>query len=351
MTRAYPVAVLGATGLVGQRLIALLAEHPLFRVTSVVASDRSAGRLYRDAVQWKLPQAIPAAVGALTVERLEATRIEPTVVFSALDASVADEFEAQLARDGKAVISNAKSHRMGADVPLLVPEINASHLALIEAQRRRLGSTGFIVTNPNCSVIGLALALAPLTGRARLSEVVVSTLQAASGAGYPGVPSLDLIDNVIPYIGGEEDKIETEPQKILGAARADRIEFASIAVSAHVHRVPVADGHTLAVSARFDRALTPSEAVEAFRAFEGVPQKLKLPSAPNPVVWVLDGDDRPQPRLDRLVGGGMAVAVGKVRACPVMGLKFELLSHNTVRGAAGGTLLIAELLAAEGYLQ
>lgn len=345
-----PVAVLGATGLVGQRLISLLAEHPWFELSEVAASERSAGRPYRDAVSWRLPGPIPAAAASLVVRPTAAAAIESRVVFSALDASVALEVEAELAARGAAVISNAKSHRLTADVPLLVPEANAVHLDLIDAQKRRHGSGGYIVTNPNCSVIAFVLALAPLARVRNLTRAVVTTLQAASGAGYPGVPALDLIDNVIPFIGGEEEKIETEPRKIFGRVAGGRIEDSSFVVSAHVHRVPVSDGHTLAVSLATDEPLSAGEAAQLLREFRAEPQERGLPSAPTEPVVVVSGDDRPQPRLDRMIGAGMSAVVGKIRSCPSLGLKFEVLSHNTVRGAAGGTLLIAELLAARGVL-
>lgn len=350
MQTRTPVAVLGGTGLVGQRLVQLLANHPWFELKEIGASERSAGKSYRDAVAWKLPTPLPAAAAQLTVKPVDPGQITAPVVFSALDAAVADDVEVLFAQDGRAVISNARSHRMAADVPLLVPEINASHLGVLAVQRQRQGGNGFIVTNPNCSVIGLCLALAPLVRERRLQRMVVTTLQAASGAGYPGVPALDLIDNVIPFIGGEEEKLEIEPQKIFGTVRDGRIEAVELLVSAHVHRVPVSDGHTLAVSAAFDRAVTPEQAESWMREFRAEPQSRSLPSAPDPAIVVLNEPDRPQPRLDRMAGGGMAVVVSKLRVCPVLGLKFEVVSHNTVRGAAGGTILIAELLKAEGLL-
>ncbi|MFN7966133.1 MAG: aspartate-semialdehyde dehydrogenase [Acidobacteriota bacterium] len=350
MHKKVAVAVLGGTGLVGQRLIHLLADHPWFELIEIGASERSSGKSYRDAVAWKLPTPIPAAAALLPVKRVDPTAVTAPVVFSALDGAVADEVEVPFAKAGRAVISNARSHRMDPDVPLLVPEVNPSHLGVLVAQRERFGGGGLIVTNPNCSVIGLCLALAPLMRERRLLQLVVTTLQAASGAGYPGVPALDLIDNVIPYIGGEEEKLEIEPQKIFGTIQGGRIVSSATAVSAHVHRVPVSDGHTLAVSAAFDPPISPTQAVDAMRAFQAEPQRRALPSAPDPAIVVLSDLDRPQPRLDRMAGGGMAVVVSKVRVCPVLGLKFEVLSHNTVRGAAGGTLLIAEMLQAEGLL-
>ena len=251
MHKKVAVAVLGGTGLVGQRLIHLLADHPWFELIEIGASERSSGKSYRDAVAWKLPTPIPAAAALLPVKRVDPTAVTAPVVFSALDGAVADEVEVPFAKAGRAVISNARSHRMDPDVPLLVPEVNPSHLGVLAAQRERFGGGGLIVTNPNCSVIGLCLALAPLMRERRLLQLVVTTLQAASGAGYPGVPALDLIDNVIPFIGGEEEKLEIEPQKIFGTIQGGRIVSSATAVSAHVHRVPVSDGHTLAVSAAF----------------------------------------------------------------------------------------------------
>lgn len=347
--RRTPVAVLGATGLVGQRLVQLLATHPEFELVEVAASERSVARAYGDVVQWKLPTPVPPAAAALIVRAVDPDALRAPVVFSALDAAIADRVELAFACAGRAVISNARSHRMAPDVPLLVPEVNAEHLAVLATQRRRTGG-GLVVTNPNCSVIGLCLALAPLARLGRIERLVVTTLQAASGAGYPGVPSLDLIDNVIPHIGGEEEKIEVEPQKIFGRTDGLTIAPAAFALSAHVHRVPVSDGHTIAVSVQLDPPVTIESARDAMSGFRGEPQQRGLPSAPPQPVVLLDSPDRPQPRLDRMAGNGMAVVVGKLRPCPVLGLKFELLSHNTVRGAAGGTILIAELLRARGEL-
>lgn len=343
-----PVAVLGATGLVGQRMVARLAGHPQFELVELAASDRSAGRLYAEAAPWRLPGEAPAEANRLIVKPCDPDAVQAPVVFSALDASVARQVEGAFAAAGRVVVSNARSYRMDADVPLVVPEANADHLALIDVQRSRRGWKGGIATNPNCSVIALTLALAPLHRAAGVRRIVVTTLQAASGAGYPGVASLDLIDNVIPEIGGEEDKLEHEPQKILGTLAGDHIDPAPLVVSSHTHRVPVQDGHLLAVSLETDTPLTPAEAAQILREFRGTPQELGLPSAPPHPVVVVDAPHRPQPRLDRDAGGGMSAVVGRIRPCPVLGLRFEVLGHNTVRGAAGGTLLIAEWLAATG---
>lgn len=348
--RPIPVAVLGATGLVGQRMVALLAAHPFFRLDGVAASDRSAGKPYAKAADWKLAGGVPDCAEDLVVTAADPGAVDAGVVLSALDASVAGEVETAFAAAGKVVISNARNHRMADDVPLIVPEINPDHLALIDRQKQRHGGRGFIVTNPNCSTITLALALAPLHRAAHIRRAVVTTLQAASGAGYPGVPSLDLIDNVIPFIAGEADKIETEPRKIFGAAGGGAVTFDPMVVSAQVHRVPVLDGHTMSIALETEWTLTPEDACALLAGFSGEPQELVLPSAPEQPIVVTEAKDRPQPRLDRMAGHGMSVVVGQVRQCPVMGLRLSALGHNTVRGAAGGTLLIAELLAARGLL-
>ncbi|GAB4374878.1 MAG: aspartate-semialdehyde dehydrogenase [Acidobacteriota bacterium] len=345
-----PVAVLGATGLVGQRLVALLDGHPMFELAQVAASDRSAGRPYARAATWRLPVPVPERAASLEVLPCDPARIDAPVVLSALDASVAREIEAAFAAAGRIVVSNARSWRREPDVPLVVPEVNADHLALIERQREARGWSGAIVTNPNCSVIGLVLALAPLHAEAGVRRVVATTLQAASGAGYPGVPALDLLDNVVPAIPGEEDKLQAEPPKILGTLAGSGVTPAPVTISAHTHRVPVQDGHLIAVSVETGRALAPERAAELMRAYRGEPQRLGLPTAPEAPIRVVEADDRPQPRLDREAGGGMAVTVGRIARCPVLGLRFELLAHNTLRGAAGGTLLLAELLAARGSL-
>jgi aspartate-semialdehyde dehydrogenase len=344
------VAVLGATGAVGQRFVQLLEGHPWFEVAEVAASDRSAGKPYREAATWRLPGEMPSAVGALTVGTLEGP-FRSHVLFSGLDSAVAGEAEAALAGRGHVVISNARNHRMDPDVPLLIPEVNADHLAALETQRRRTGG-GCIVTNPNCSVVGLAMALAPLHRAFGLEAAAVVTLQALSGAGYPGVASLDAVDNVIPYIGGgEEEKIEAEPRKILGRFEGGRFVDAEFTLSASVHRVAVTDGHTMAIFARLRRRADPAAAREALAAFRGQPQERELPSAPRRPLHVLDAPDRPQPRLDRDRERGMAVSVGRVRADPVFDLKLEALVHNTIRGAAGAAILNAELLQARGQLR
>jgi aspartate-semialdehyde dehydrogenase len=344
-----PVAVLGATGAVGQRFVQLLADHPWFEVAEVAASDRSAGKRYGDACAWRLPGAPARAVADLEVTRCDAP-FRSRLLFSGLDSSVAGEVETALAQRGYAVISNSRNHRMDADVPLLIPEVNPQHLAALDAQRQRTGG-GYIVTNPNCSVVGLAMALAPLHEAFRIEFVGVVTLQALSGAGYPGVASLDAADNVIPYIGGgEEEKIETEPTKILGAWHDGAFEPADITISASVHRVAVSDGHTMAVCMRLQRKTDPEAAAHVLAAFRGEPQERRLPTAPERPIHVLTEPDRPQPRLDRDREGGMAVSVGRVRADRLFDLKMEVLVHNTIRGAAGAAILNAELLQARGLL-
>jgi aspartate-semialdehyde dehydrogenase len=344
-----PVAVLGATGAVGQRFIQLLADHPWFAVAEVAASDRSAGKPYREAATWRLASELPAAVGGLTVTNLDAP-FRSRLLFSGLDSSVAGEAEERLARGGYAVVSNARNHRMAEDVPLLIPEVNAQHLDALALQKKRTGG-GYIVTNPNCSVIGLAMALAPLHRRFGLESAAVVTLQALSGAGYPGVASMDATDNVVPYIGGgEEEKIEAEPRKILGAFEGGRFVEAPFTVSASVHRVAVTDGHTMAVFVRLQRKADAAEARAALAEFRGEPQERELPTAPRRPLHVLEAADRPQPRLDRDREGGMAVSVGRVRPDPIFGLKLEVLVHNTIRGAAGAAILNGELLHARGLL-
>jgi aspartate-semialdehyde dehydrogenase len=345
-----PVAVLGATGAVGQRFVQLLAGHPWFEVAEVAASDRSAGKPYREAATWRLATTLPEEVARLTVGTI-AGPFRSRLLFSGLDSSVAGEAEETLARQGHVVVSNARNHRMAPDVPLLIPEVNPDHLAAAEAQRRRPGG-GCIVTNPNCSVIGLAMALAPLHRAFGLEAAAVVTLQALSGAGYPGVASLDAADNVIPYIGGgEEEKIESEPRKILGRFEGGRFVDADFTVTASVHRVAVSDGHTMAAFVRLRRKASPEDAREVLASFCGEPQDRRLPSAPERPIHVLDGADRPQPRLDRDRERGMAVSVGRVRPDPIFGLKLEALVHNTIRGAAGAAILNAELMHARGLLQ
>jgi aspartate-semialdehyde dehydrogenase len=342
-------AVLGATGAVGQRFVQLLDAHPWFELAAVAASERSAGKCYREACAWKLDTPMPAVARDLVVQPAE-PGLEADVVFSALDAAVAGPVEEAFAAAGYAVLSNSRNHRMDADVPLLVPEVNPGHTALIPPQRRNRGWRGFIATNPNCSTATLVLALAPLERRFGLRAVAVTTLQAVSGAGYPGLPSLDILGNVVPFIAGEEEKIEGETKKILGTLAGATVTPHPLAVSAQTTRVPVVDGHTAAVFVTLGANPGPDEVCEAFRSFRGVPQERGLPSAPEHPTVLAAGEDRPQPRLDIGVERGMASIVGRVRRCGVMGYKFVVLGHNTIRGAAGAALLNAELLQSEGLL-
>jgi aspartate-semialdehyde dehydrogenase len=345
-----PVAVLGATGSVGQRFVQLLARHPWFRLAEVVASERSVGKRYRDATDWRLDAFLPEEAAELVVRDYDEP-LESPVAFSALPAEVATEIEQRLAKAGHAVLSNTSTHRMDPDVPLLIPEVNADHVAAIEVQRRNRGWSGFIATNPNCSTIHMVLTLKPLLDAFGLDAVLVTTMQAVSGAGYPGVPSLDMIDNVVPYIGKEEEKMQSETRKLLGDYRDGGFVDAKVVVSAACNRVPVRDGHTEAVSVRLDLdGVTPDEVMSAFRAFKGKPQELALPSAPASPVVVRCEPNRPQPVLDRDVEHGMASVVGRVRPCPILGIKYVLLGHNTVRGAAGASILNAELFKVEGLL-
>ena len=343
---AIEVGVLGATGMVGQRFVSLLSQHPWFRCTWLGASERSEGKAYKSVAPWKLNTPIPGGSAERIVEACVPGR-GPKVVFSGLDASVAGEIEGAFAAAGHIVITNARNFRMDPLVPLLIPEINADHLKLIGEQRRSKGWKGAIVTNPNCSTIVLALALAPLR-QFNIRAVVVSTMQAVSGAGYPGVPSLDILGNVVPFISGEEEKMQSETLKILGSD-GGRAPYPAV-VSAHTNRVAVIDGHTITVSVGFERKPAIEAIKEAMRSFAGKPQQLWLPSAPQPPLVVTEEPNRPQPRLDADLGGGMAITIGRVRECPVMHAKFVALGHNTIRGAAGAAILNAELMHSEGLL-
>ncbi|HYU80068.1 MAG TPA: aspartate-semialdehyde dehydrogenase [Vicinamibacterales bacterium] len=343
--RSIEVGVLGATGVVGQQFVARLADHPWFRPTWLAASERSEGRAYAAIAPWRLTVPIPESLADVTVESCTPGQ-GPRVVFSALDAAVAGDIEQAFAAAGHVVVSNARNYRMDPLVPLLVPEINPDHLNLVTEQRRVKGWQGAIVTNPNCSTVVLAMALAPLR-RFDLRTVLVSTMQAVSGAGYPGVPSLDILGNVVPFIGGEEEKMESETLKILGSD-GGRSPHRAV-VSAHTNRVAVVDGHTMTVSADFAAKPSVDDIVTALVEFRGRPQELGLPSAPNPPIVVVRENNRPQPRLDADRGNGMAVTVGRVRPCKVLHAKFVALGHNVVRGAAGAAILNAELMAAEGF--
>ena len=351
MSRKYRVGILGATGTVGQRFIQLLEGHPQFEVTALAASDRSQGKTYGEACVWRLPGEMPNGVRSLAVHPPQPP-LDCELVFSSLPGDIARATEESFARAGYAVISNSSALRMDEDVPLLIPEINHEHIALIDAQRERRGfDSGFIVTNPNCSVVALALALAPLHARFGVETVVATTMQAISGAGYPGVASLDITDNVVPYIAGEEVKIEPETRKILGRLDGSRVVPAPFKVSAQCNRVNVTDGHTVSACVKLTRAASVEELREAFASFTSLPQELKLHSAPARPVVVRDEPDRPQPRLDRDAGNGMSVTVGRILPDNVLDYRFIALGHNTLRGAAGAAILNAELLIAKGRLK
>lgn len=350
-----PVAILGATGLVGQRLITLLHDHPWFEIAELAASDHSVGKPYGNAAKWQLPFEMPARLSEMEVLPCDPVRVQSPLVFSALPTDIAGVLEVEFAKRGAIVSSNASPHRMDADVPLVIPEVNPDHMALAEAQKRKYGGEGFILCNGNCTTIHLALALAPLHKRFGLERVLVTSMQALSGAGYPGVPSLDIIDNVVPYIGGEEEKVETESLKFLGELRNEQITPANIRVSAHCNRVATRDGHLETVSVEFagnSPADKPSagDIIAAFDEFRGIPQELDLPLAPRrPTVYRRE-PDRPQVKLDRDAEKGMATILGRLRECKALDYKFVLLGHNTLRGAAGATVLNAELLFAQGKL-
>ena len=342
------VGILGATGMVGQQFIALLATHPWFKVTWLGASERSAGKAYREAAAWRLPSPLPEELARLTVETA-APGNAPKLVFSGLDSSVAGDIEGAFAEAGHVIVSNSRNNRMEADVPLLIPEVNADHLGLLKAQGSR-GWKGRIVTNPNCVVVVYAMALAPLR-QFGLKTSIITTLQAISGAGYPGVPSWDILANVIPFIGGgEEEKIETETNKILGALQNGVVENHPLTVSAAVTRVPVHNGHTASISVALEQRPDPDAVVAAWNGFRGKPQELGLPSAPPQPIVYLTEPNRPQPALDANRDGGMTVTVGRLRRCPVLDYKFVALGHNTIRGAAGAAILNAELMHREGLL-
>ncbi len=349
MSNKIPVGILGATGAVGQKFVTLFEDHPWFELTELAASDRSAGKSYKEATVWRQYRPIPARLTDRTVRPCEPT-LDCRVVFSGLDSSVAGEIEENFARAGYIVLSNSKNHRMDADVPLLVPEINPDHLALIKLQRDRRGWPGAIVTNPNCSTIGLVMALAPIHRTFGVRRVIVTTMQALSGAGYPGHSAIDMLGNVIPFIGGEEEKVETEPLKIMGALDGDGIRFAGCRISAHTNRVFVEDGHMECVSVELELKAKAEEVARVLAQFSSLPQELKLPSAPQRPVIVVDESDRPQPRFDRDAGNGMSAVVGRVRECPVFDIRFVVLSHNTIRGAAGAAILNAELMKAQGLI-
>ena len=349
MSQKIAVGILGATGVVGQRFIQMLEHHPWFEVTWLAASDRSAGQPYGDAARWRLKTPIPERVRAMTVSNAVPDGA-PHIIFAALDAGIAREMEPQFAAAGCAVVSNSSAFRMQRDVPLIIPEVNADHLSLIDKQNWHKQSGGYIVTNPNCSAIGLVVALAPLHRKFGVESLFVTTMQAVSGAGYPGVASLDILGNVIPFIPKEEEKLEAETKKLLGDLRNGAVKDAEFKISAQCNRVAVEDGHTESVSVKLRKPASADEILEAWSSFRARPQEISLPTAPEQPVIFNAGTDRPQPRLDVNRGGGMSAVVGRLRPCGLLDWKFTVLSHNTIRGAAGAALLNAELLKHEGYL-
>ena len=346
----WPVAVLGATGAVGQMFVRLLADHPWFELTELAASERSAGKRYGEATRWLGGAPPPASIQNRRVIACDPGVVSAPIVFSALDAIVAEGVEMAFASAGKFVLSNAKNHRMEPDVPLVIPEVNGDHLGLIECQRKRRGWDGAIVTNANCSATVAAVALAPLHQKFGIRQLFLSTMQAVSGAGYPGVPSLDILGNVIPYIAEEESKLEREMHKLLGKFEDGEITSAVFKVSAHTNRVPVEHGHTICLTIGFEETPTPEAAIETMRAWQGLPITAGLPTRPEHPLVVSDAPDRPQPKRDVDAGDGMTVTVGRVRRDSVLDLRMVALGHNMVRGAAGGSVLNAELLASSGGL-
>jgi len=344
-----PVGILGATGIVGQRFIQLLEHHPWFEVAWLAASDRSEGRPYAEAARWRLKTAIPSSVAGIIVSPAKPDGA-PKVIFAALDSGIAAELEPRFAEAGCAVITNSSALRMAKDVPLVIPEVNPDHMKLIECQAWKRKNGGFVVTNPNCSAIGLVLALKPLHERFELETVMAVTMQAVSGAGYPGVASLDILGNVIPYISSEEQKMEEETQKLLGTLNGAGIIPAPFKMSAQCNRVAVEDGHTESISIKLKKKASADQILEAWSSFRSIPQDKKLPTAPEIPVRYVTANDRPQPRFDVDFGHGMTTSVGRLRPCNVLDWKFTVLSHNTIRGAAGAALLNAELLKEQGYL-
>ena len=342
------IGILGATGMVGQRFIQLLENHPWFEVSWLAASERSGGKVYGDAVRWKLETPLPERVAALPMSPAKPDGA-PKVIFAALDADIARELEPKFAAAGCAVISNSSAFRMESAIPLVIPEVNADHLALVENQSWRRKSGGYIVTNPNCSAIGLVLALKPIVERFGVEAIFVSTMQAVSGAGYPGVASLDILGNVVPFIKNEEEKMQAETLKLLGLLKGREVEPLAAKMSAHCNRVAVEDGHTESVSIKLGKKAKKDDLIAAWAEFAPLAGK-DLPMAPAQPVEFVKAEDRPQPRLDRMRGAGMAATVGRLRPCGLLDWKFTVLSHNTIRGAAGAAVLNAELLVSMGKL-
>ncbi|HVZ82690.1 MAG TPA: aspartate-semialdehyde dehydrogenase [Terracidiphilus sp.] len=349
MQNKYPIGILGATGMVGQRYIQLLAGHPWFEIAWLAASDRSSGKSYGEAAKWRLDTPLPERIAKMPVSPADPSGA-PKIIFSSIDAPIARELEPKFAEAGCAVLSNSSAFRMTPNVPLVIPEVNAAHLHLIEEQPSRKQSGGYLVTNPNCSTIGLVMGLKPLEERFGIEQIFVTTMQAVSGAGYPGVASMDILDNVVPYIGSEEEKMEAETLKLLGRLNGHQVDPLPAKITAHCNRVPVVDGHTECVSIKLSRKATAEEILAAWDEYKPLAGQ-DLPFAPQQPVQFAAQVDRPQPRLDRNRERGMAVTVGRLRPCNLLDWKFVLLSHNTVRGAAGATILNAELLARLGKLE
>ncbi len=346
------VGILGATGMVGQRFINCLKNHPWFEINALMASAGSAGKRYRDAAKWYLKEEIPGGISDMVVEEIDASVLKKNnldIVFSAIPAEIAREIEAKFA-EKVPVFSNTSTYRMENDIPLIVPEVNPEHLNLVEIQKKNRKWNGFIVTNPNCSTIGLVIPLKPIMDNIGIDSVNVTTMQALSGAGYEGVPSMAILDNLIPFIKNEEEKIESESLKILGKFEESKIKFADFEVFASCNRVMVLDGHTEAVFVHTKKDFEIDEVRTILRKFQGEPQKLKLPTAPENPILVMEKEDRPQPRFDRDIGNGMTVSVGRIRKKREKLLKFTCLSHNTIRGAAGASILNAELAYKKGLL-
>jgi aspartate-semialdehyde dehydrogenase len=349
MQTKHPIGILGATGMVGQRYIQLLENHPWFEIAWLAASDRSSGKTYGEAAKWRLDTPLPERIARMPVSPAEPAGA-PGIIFASVDAAIARELEPKFADAGCAVLSNSSAFRMAPNVPLVIPEVNAEHLHLIEEQPSRRQSGGFMVTNPNCSTIGLVMALKPLEERFGIDQIFVTTMQAVSGAGYPGVASMDILDNVVPYIGGEEEKMEAETLKLLGRLKGHAVAPLAAKITAHCNRVPVVDGHTECVSIKLGKKAIAEEILAAWGDYKPLAGR-DLPFAPNQPVQFAEQPDRPQPRLDRNRERGMAITVGRLRPCSLLDWKFVLLSHNTVRGAAGATILNAELLASLGKLE
>jgi aspartate-semialdehyde dehydrogenase len=348
MKTKYPIGILGATGMVGQRYIQLLEDHPWFEVAWLAASDRSSGKTYGEAAKWRLDTPLPERIARMTVAEAD-PKDAPKIIFASVDAAIAREMEPRFAETGCAVLSNSSAFRMTPNVPLVIPEVNADHLHMIEEQPSRKQSGGYMVTNPNCSTIGLVMALKPIEERFGIEQIFVSTMQAVSGAGYPGVASMDILGNVVPFIGSEEEKMEAETLKLLGKLEGHGVTPLKARITAHCNRVAVEDGHTECVSIKLVRPATREQILAAWEEFRPLAGQ-KLPTAPDQPVQFAPQNDRPQPRLDRNRDHGMAVTVGRLRPCGLLDWKFVALSHNTVRGAAGATILNAELLASLGKL-